>query len=171
MVIGLRWQSWWIQIETLWCWNPLSQPLKTRTWVLGSCPQLQQLLPQSGTVFNFLWALSGVLSIEFTPAKQVSPWCGQNCGAQGLLFFFFNFYFVLEYSLLMGFPDGASGKESTCQGRRWKRHGFDPWVRKIPWRKKWQTIPVFLPGESHGQWSVVGYSPWRCKESNMTEAT
>ena len=43
------------------------------------------------------------------------------------------------------------------------------WVRKIPWRRKWQPIPVFLPGESHGWSSLVGYSPWGCKESDMTE--
>ena len=52
-----------------------------------------------------------------------------------------------------------------------KRHGFDPWVKKIPWRRKWQPVPVFLPGESQGQRSLVGYSPWGCKESDMTEAT
>ena len=38
--------------------------------------------------------------------------------------------------------------------------GFYPWVRKIPWRMKWQPTPVFLPGESRGQRSLVGYSPW-----------
>ena len=43
------------------------------------------------------------------------------------------------------------------------------WVRKTPWRRKWQHIPVFLPGESHGQRSLVGNSPWGCKES--TEVT
>ena len=37
--------------------------------------------------------------------------------------------------------------------------GFDLWVRKIPWRRKWQPTPVFLPGESHGQWGLVSYSP------------
>ena len=37
---------------------------------------------------------------------------------------------------------------------------FDPWVRKIPWRRKWQPTPVLLPGESHGQWSLVGSSLW-----------
>ena len=47
--------------------------------------------------------------------------------------------------------------------------GFDPWVRKIPWRRRWQPTPVFLPGKSHGQRSLVGYSPWGCKESNTTE--
>ena len=45
-----------------------------------------------------------------------------------------------------------SGKESTCQCRRC---GFDPWVGKIPWRRKWQPTPVFLPGKSHGQRSLV----------------
>ena len=42
---------------------------------------------------------------------------------------------------------GASGKKSACQCRRRKRHRFDPWVRKIPWRRKWQPTPVFLPGK------------------------
>ena len=50
-----------------------------------------------------------------------------------------------------------SGKESTCLSRRL---GFDPQVRNIPWRRKWQPILVFLPGKSHGQRSLVGYSPW-----------
>ena len=49
------------------------------------------------------------------------------------------------------------------------RLGFDPWVGKIPWRRKWQPTPVFLRGESHGWRSLVGYSPWGCKESNTTE--
>ena len=46
---------------------------------------------------------------------------------------------------------------------------FDPWVRKIPWKRKWQPTPVFLPGKSHGQWSLVGYSQWSCKESDTIE--
>ena len=71
-----------------------------------------------------------------------------------------------------GLPGGASGKEPTCQCRRLKRLkrcGFNPWVKKIPWRRKWQCPPVFLPGEFHGQRSLVGCSPWGCKESDMTE--
>ena len=59
-----------------------------------------------------------------------------------------------------GFPGGASGKESPCQCRRPKRCRFNPWVRKIPWRGKQQPTPVFLPGESHGQRSLVDYGPW-----------
>ena len=45
----------------------------------------------------------------------------------------------------------------------------DPWVEKIPWRREWQPTPIFLPGESHGQRSLVGYRPQGCKESDMTE--
>ena len=48
---------------------------------------------------------------------------------------------------------------------QWGRPGFDPWVGKIPWRRKWQSTPALLPGKSHGQRSLVGYSPWGCKES------
>ena len=59
-----------------------------------------------------------------------------------------------------------SGKESACQCRRLR---FDPWVRKIPWRRKWQPTPVFLPGKRHGQWSLEGYSPWGRKELDATE--
>ena len=50
-----------------------------------------------------------------------------------------------------------------------RRHGFHPWVRKIRWRREWQPTPVFLPGEFHGQRSLVGYSPWGHRESDMTE--
>ena len=67
------------------------------------------------------------------------------------------------YSLYMGLPRGLSWQESAGQCRRWKKHGFDLWVRKIPWSRKWQPTPVFLPGESHGQRSLAGYSPWGCK--------
>ena len=59
----------------------------------------------------------------------------------------------------MGFPDGTSGKELACQCRRCKRHWFNLWVGKIPWRMPWQPSPVFLPGESCGQRSMVGYNP------------
>ena len=61
------------------------------------------------------------------------------------------------------------GEESACQCRRRKRCVFSPWVRKIPWKRPWQPIPVFLPGESYGQRSLAGYSPWGRKESETTE--
>ena len=68
-------------------------------------------------------------------------------------------------------PGGTSGKEPPCQCRRWKRLGFNPWVGKIPWRRAWQPIAVFLPGEGHGQRSLTGYTPWSCKELETPKAT
>ena len=73
---------------------------------------------------------------------------------------------VLEVSLPTG---GTSAKESACQCRRRERCGFDPWARNIPWRRKWQPTPVFSLGKFHGWRSLVGYSPWGCKELDMTE--
>ena len=61
------------------------------------------------------------------------------------------------------FSRWPSGKESACLYKRHKRHGFDPWVGKIPWRRKWQSAPVFLSGKSHRQRSLASYSPWGCK--------
>ena len=65
----------------------------------------------------------------------------------------------------------SGGKGSTRQCRRPKGLKFDSWVGKIPWRRKWLPTPVFLPGKSHRQRSVAGYSPWDLKESDMTEHT
>ena len=66
-----------------------------------------------------------------------------------------------------GLPWWLSSKESTCRCRRRTKHGFDPWVGKIPWRRKCQPAPVFLPGKFHGQRSLA--SPWSHKESDMTD--
>ena len=80
-------------------------------------------------------------------------------------------FFILKWSSqgIWGFRGGASGKEPTCQSRRSKRHGFSPWVRKIPWRRAWQPTPVFLLRESHRQRSLVGYSPWGHTELDMKQ--
>ena len=63
-----------------------------------------------------------------------------------------------------------SGREPACQCRRHNRCRLDIWVGKIPWRRAWQPAPVFLPGESREQGSLVGHRPWGCKELDMTEA-
>ena len=55
-------------------------------------------------------------------------------------------------------PSWLNGKESACN--RLRRHEFYPWVGKIPWNRKWQPTPVFLPAEFDGQRSLMGYSPW-----------
>ena len=63
----------------------------------------------------------------------------------------------LDLYINMDFPGGSSGKELACQCRR-PKSGFDPWVGKIPWRRKWQPAPVFLPRKSNGQRNLVGYN-------------
>ena len=70
------------------------------------------------------------------------------------------FWFVREWK------EVASGRESNCQCRSC---GFNPWVGKIPWRRKWQPSPVFLPGESHEQRSLAGYSPWGHKQIALSQ--
>ena len=74
---------------------------------------------------------------------------------------------------------GLQTEEIACKCQTWLRQSsvclrcrrprFDPWVWKIPWRRKWQSALVLLPGKSHGQRSLVGYSPWGRKELDTTE--
>ena len=73
---------------------------------------------------------------------------------------------MLTFDYMLGFLWWFSGKESACQCRR---PGFVPWVRKIPRRRKWQPIPVFLPGQYHGQRCLESYTSWDCKELVTTE--
>ena len=68
---------------------------------------------------------------------------------------------------LRGLPRWLNGRESTCQCKRHRRHVFDPWVGKIPWRREWLLTPIFLPGKSHGQRNLVGYGPWGRRESTQ----
>ena len=61
-------------------------------------------------------------------------------------------------------------KNLPANGKELKRSWFDSWARKVPWSRAWQPSPVSFPGESHGQRSLLGYSPWGLKESDTTEA-
>ena len=74
---------------------------------------------------------------------------------------------------LKGLPRWLSGKESKRQCRKHRKGGINPWVRKIPWRRKWQPTPVFLLGKLHRQRSLAGSSsllcPWGHKESDTTQ--
>ena len=82
--------------------------------------------------------------------------------------FFFCFYFSDPFYVVVELPKWL---------KRWRiclecsKHRFDPWIGKIPWRRKLQPTTVFSPGESHWQRSLVGYSPRGCKELDMTEVT
>ena len=88
-----------------------------------------------------------------------------------ILLWTFSYKVLCGHVFSLGFPGSASGKEAACQCSKCKRCRFNPLIGKIPWRKAWQPTPVFLPGESHGRRSLVGSSPWSCKESDVTEAT
>ena len=73
-----------------------------------------------------------------------------------------NFSFLCVFNfigVITDFSGSTSGKESASQYRRLKRHRFDSWVEKFPWRREWQPTPVLLPGKSHGQRSLEGCSP------------
>ena len=69
-----------------------------------------------------------------------------------------------------GLPQWLNGKKSPCNAGD-ERHGFNPWVRKMPWRRAWQPTPVFLPRELHGQRKLMGYRPWGHKVGTRTEHT
>ena len=124
--------------------------------------------------FRFSWLLS---SLELTAAFFISAASLTQSGLHGFNQLRLTRCLITSGTLFetdshsLGFPRDASGKESACQCRRSKRCVFDPWVRKVPWRRTGQLTSVFLPGESHGQRSPVGYSPWGCKELDMTEHT
>ena len=80
---------------------------------------------------------------------------GQDCKSEGV-------------NLLRGLLQWLSDKESACQCRK---HRFSPWVRKIPWRRKWQPTPVFSPGQAHGQRSLAVYGAWGRKRVGHDLAT
>ena len=92
------------------------------------------------------------------------------------LFLFVFLFFILisiifclsSSSLWASLVAQRDGKESAC---RCGGPGFNSWLRKIPWRRKWQPTPVCLLGESHGQSSLAGYSPWGLRESDTAEHT
>ena len=134
---------------------------------MGEKAQTSVLLTQESH-----WCWSGVGAwVPALPAGRkmfcvhLGPWCSldgggvrKNCGMHCLLGSKFSFSLRLSWWLR---------QQSVCL--QCGRPGFNPWVRKISWRRKWQPIPVFLPEESHGERSLAGYSPWGCKEWDMTE--
>ena len=74
----------------------------------------------------------------------------------------------------MNFPSGSVSKESVFNARdclQCRSPGFDPWVGKIPWKRKWSPTPVFLPRKFNGQRSLAGYSPWGGKRIGHNLAT
>ena len=143
--------------------------------------------PMNYTVHGILQAriLEWVAVLFSRGASQPRDWTQVSCLAGG----FFTSWATTEAHFqstpvqLLLTSGGASGKELTCQCRRWKRCGFDPWVRKISWRRVWKPTPVFLPRESQRAghnwsdvapthrrllaewWWVVGrFVDWHCRD-------
>ena len=111
----------------------------------ASLPHSMWDLPRSGTE-PMSPACTGSLFNTEPPRKPSLPFIfeTENC----------KHHFVSRVN--WGFPGDTSGEESSCQCRRCRSRGFNPWVRKIPCRRKWPPTPVFLPGESHGAcWATV----------------
>ena len=134
-------------------------------WTLSHSSKYHVVLRYFQDNFEYTWFLS--LCVNFT---TLSPTWDMNLLEENgnYLLPTQHHYFLLSspqthilfrYLLLCGvFPRRLNSKESACQFRRLRRHGFNPWVDKIPWRmkSKGQAITVFLPGKSHGQRSPVG---------------
>ena len=93
---------------------------------------------------------------------------GQPGWEESILFRFLVTIIIVIHNGLH-FTMGASLVTQMVKNLQCRRPGFNPWVRKIPWRREWLPTPVFLPGELHGQWSLMGYSPWGRKELDTTE--
>ena len=115
-------------------------------------------------LFSTLSSFQGVLKVSSCSCSWFNPcrgrWQVPVCSWQGEM--------PLPTCIIGGLPRWHGGKTFACQCRR---REFNPWVRQIPWRRKRQPIPVFSPEESHGQRSLVGYSPCGHKELVVNEHT
>ena len=125
-------------------------------WKLPASPSGRRRLSQVSVVW--IWI---VKNNTWGHVLVMWPWAGDFWGPQIL-----QMWKLTNYNSYLGLLWQLSGKEAAYQCRR---HGFSPWVEKIPWRRKGQLTPVFLPGESHGQRNLAGYSPWGRKESDTTK--
>ena len=98
--------------------------------------------------------------LKFHPSSSTLSKTFQKNSANPWKIFFSHCPYITSPKLSC-LPRCLSGKKkkSTCQYRRFRRHGFNSWIRKTLWRRKWQPTPVLLPGVSHGQRRLVGYSP------------
>ena len=151
-------------------------------------------MPELRLEFRFLWLQSPCFFhfILLTWLRSFYSKCDNNINNNNKIVFFFPLLMILSYKILrwpksslgffmlwknltkhfgqlsisIGLPRWLSGKESACQCRTCRRHLFNPWFGKIPWRRNWQHTPVFLPGKSHGQRGLAGNSQQGHKKSD-----
>ena len=137
-------------------------PLFILSWVTCSLlpKYLNILISKSLHIVVFAFPVSFSEDHELRNSRNAFPLCSQQNG----------WHTMCSIHIYGASQVGLSGKEPTCQCRRRKRQGFDPWVRKIPWKRAWQPTPVFLlenPMDKGAWWAIVH----RVAESDMTEAT
>ena len=139
-------------------------PAMQETWVpiLGQDPLKEEMAIHSSIL---AWEIPWTEEpgrLHTVHGVTTSPW-GHDWATNTL-----SYYITIgAVYYILGFPGDSVVKESTCQCRRCKRQVY-PWIRNIPWRRKWSPTPVFLPGKSHGHRCLVGYSPWVVKKADMT---
>ena len=142
---------------------PLTRPIAALLWVV---PRLQFLtvIPCSSSSETILPSFC----LASRPEGLLTLPCERGNYISAVFAFYANSSEVSCFlsSLFVLFYRDSDGK-SVCQ--QCGRPRFDPWVGKIPWRRKWQPTPVLLPGKSHGGRSLVGYSPWGHKEMDTTK--
>ena len=161
-----RWTWIWVNSRSLW-WTGRPGVL----WVMGSQRVVHDWVTELNWTELSLSLLQGIFPTQ--GSNPVLPYCRQilyqlnHKGSPTLQFRYY--YFIYKCCVICpDFPGGPSGKEPSCQCRKHKRCGFNPWVWKIPQRRAQQQSPVFLPGESHGQRSLVGYGLQGLKQSDVT---
>ena len=120
--------------------------------------------------FHFYLVIFHIINSLFSKCVSISPLGLPRLRIKLMKNMLMYLTFIKYLQCTTSSPSGSSGKEPACQCRRHKRHKFDPWVGKIPWRRA-QPTPVFLSGESYGQRRLDGYSPWGHKKSDTTEGT
>ena len=136
------------------------EPSRWRGWDLQPCPRLgtvnvEQRCWKGGRCFHHVLAGAQVCTATWHAMPLIRTTVRST--VPGVM----NETRIPHLGDVTNTPRWCSGKESTCRCL--------PWSGKIPWRRTWQPIPIFLPGKSHGQKKTGGYSPWDCKELDMTE--
>ena len=150
--LNTLWKDW------CWKWNSNTWPPDTNSWLIGKDPdagknwrQRQDEMVGWHHWFNGQEVEQTLGDDEMMRDREA--WCAVVHGDAELDM---SYWLKNNMYSLMGLPRWLSGKESTCQCRRC---GLDPWDGRVPWRRKWKSTPVFLPGKSHGQRNLVGCTP------------
>ena len=126
----------------------------------------------SGSLMDFFLV---VFSYFQDPTTSLTSWIfivlKKNLLLFSITFVFSDVIFSMPIIVPRGFPGRTVIKNLPANAGDTQRHGFSLWVGKIPWRKKWQSTPEFLPEKFHGERSPADYNPWGWRESNTTEHT